>query len=145
MSKKRRFIEVLSMKQNEDEYWYEYGMDEAIALGNSLTEKEWKLVCQNWQSMMPLAQECLAQIASDIDIGTVEAIEMLLSMLKSDMRGVVDMSVDSLYQIALVSPERLNKREAKNAIDKLEVKGAPVSLILMNLRKILGSLEDAGL
>ena len=140
MSKKRRFIEVLSMKQNEDEYWYEFGMDEAIALGNSLTEKEWKLVCQDWQSMTPLAQECLAQIAADIDIRDVETIDLLLSMLDSDLKGVVEMSLDSLYAIALVNPERVNKDKVKAAISSVKERGAAVSLILKSLRTILNSL-----
>lgn len=141
MSKKRRFVEVLSMKQNEDEYWYEYGMDEAIDLGNGLTEKEWALVCQDWQSLTPLAQECLAQIASDIEIRDVETIDLLLSMLGSDLKGVVDMSIDSLYAIAQVNPERVNNDKVKAAISSVKVRGAAVSLILKNLRAILNSLS----
>lgn len=139
MSNTRNFISFISKSEFSVDYWFDDAVIEAISLANSLPADDWHGLCQNWQALSELGQARLAQVAGEVENLDPATIQMLLAMLRSEAREVVDMSIDALYAIAQVNPERIRSEDMKRALLDIKGKGSAVSRILESLRAILDS------
>lgn len=138
MEKKDKFQAFISAFHSQ-EYWSELGAVEAIHLADELSVESWDSVCQDWRSFDSNAQKRIADIAGEARHLTNSTIEMLLEMLSSTSREVVEASIDGLNSISSKSIDLFDAPETLVKLRSIDTDNRLVQLVLTLLVK---RLED---
>lgn len=101
------------------DYWSDVAIAQAIELANALLPAEWEDLSSEWRSQSPVAQERLAQVASELSVEIPSIVEMLIDMLSSSNADVVEASLDSLNSIIEKSPGRFDRLEIREVLEKI--------------------------
>lgn len=134
MESKIAFVSFVSSEHSVD-YWSDVAIEHAIELADAMPPSGWATLCETWESLEPMAQARIAEVASETANWSADISKMLVAMLSSNSPDVVEASLDSLNSICQLSPDRLNGKDLRLALDRVTPSDTVVARVLESLKQ----------